>query len=713
MNDADLDLYLEDQLTRVRLMTQRWLRRRADRVVGQGERYGDDHVGRSELRRLLLIEDERGGQAWLDALGLPPRSAIEATLALQDEALAARLARWPAETPPPPLEVMRERFGLDKVAFDLLLVTLAPRISPDIARLYSVAWADFSIKQPDAHFLCGLVCPHHRVLNEAMAALSPDAPLRRSRLVVLHAQARWTPSTPRLFQAVAVPERVIDVALWRSDSPPATLAATLHREGEPLERLSFSDDVVETTQALLRRDKPRMTLVGEPGCGRLSLLRALARPPWRGVLEVSVVEGLDPEGDPVVWMAEVLREARLQGASLLLRLEGLDAHAAMPDPGQMRALRAMIAEAPLPVAFTVALRQSGARAWTMDAPEITLKTLPQAVQRALWERALYEHGQATEAVGALSGAMARRYQLTPGAIKRAVWRALDSASAQRPTLSVEALEAAVRTRIVHGLGDLARLLLTRRTLQDVVLPEDRRGQLDEILRYARHADQVYNRWGFADSGARGLSVLFSGPPGTGKTMVASILARELGRVLYQIDLSRVVDKYIGETEKNLARIFDEAEKAQAVLLFDEADSLFAGRTEVRSSNDRYANLEVNFLLQRLEEYSGVSILTTNAPQGIDEAFQRRIRFKIDFPKPDAELRAQLWQRHVPEHARDSAPIDWAVLGEAFELTGGHIRNAALRAAFQAADAGSGITEDMLFDAAYAEARELGLLVPHY
>ncbi|MEO1273049.1 MAG: ATP-binding protein, partial [Myxococcota bacterium] len=192
-----------------------------------------------------------------------------------------------------------------------------------------------------------------------------------------------------------------------------------------------------------------------------------------------------------------------------------------------------------------------------------------------------------------------------------------------------------------------------------------------------------------------------------------VIAHELGRFLYRIDLSQVVDKYIGETEKNLGRVFDEAERAQAILLFDEADSLFSKRTDVKSSNDRYANLEVNYLLQRLDDFTGVSILTTNHPQSIDDAFQRRIRFKVEFPMPDHDMRRNLWQRLLPPAAPVDDNIDWDLLAEDFEYSGGHIRNAILRASVRAAARGQGISEALLYDSAVDESRELGQLVRRY
>ena len=291
-----------------------------------------------------------------------------------------------------------------------------------------------------------------------------------------------------------------------------------------------------------------------------------------------------------------------------------------------------------------------------------------------------------------------------------------TARSVKPAQPIETLWAAARHQLNQRLGTVAEPITSSVRLQDVVLPDDLVEGMVEILDYARHQQTVFEQWGFGSriNYGRGLSVLFSGPPGTGKTLMAGILARELGRELFRIDLSRVVDKFIGETEKNLSRVFDEAERAQTVLLFDEADSLFAKRTAVSSSNDRYANLEVNYLLQRMEDFSGVSILTTNFESSLDEAFKRRLRFTIKFRMPDAEERVLIWQALIPAPARPrlAHDIDWPALALRFEMSGGYIKNAVIRAAINAARSGGTITMQHLVDAATRVYQEMGKVVAY-
>ena len=224
---------------------------------------------------------------------------------------------------------------------------------------------------------------------------------------------------------------------------------------------------------------------------------------------------------------------------------------------------------------------------------------------------------------------------------------------------------------------------------------------------------MYETWGFGARLARGrgITALFAGASGTGKTMAAEILARHLELDLYRIDLAGVVSKYIGETEKNLRKLFDAAERSGAILFFDEADALFGRRTSVSNSNDRYANLEVSYLLQRMETYrGGLAILTSNLKGSVDEGFQRRLRFVVDFPFPDAALRAEIWRRMLPVELPVEGTIDFLALATRFELAGGHIRNIVLRAAYLAAADSFALTQAHLLRAAEYEYRDHGMLI---
>ena len=265
---------------------------------------------------------------------------------------------------------------------------------------------------------------------------------------------------------------------------------------------------------------------------------------------------------------------------------------------------------------------------------------------------------------------------------------------------------ALRRAARGGLDTLARRIDAPTTLDDLVLPRAQTTQLREIVRHLQQRERVLHDWGFAQASSRGLGLcaLFAGESGTGKTLAAEAIANAAGLDLYAIDLASVVSKYIGETEKNLARLFDAAEASGAVLLFDEADALFGKRSEVKDSHDRYANIEVAYLLQRIESYRGLAVLTTNLKSALDRAFLRRIRFVVQFPFPDATARAAIWRHQWPEQAPVDE-LDLAALAR-LNLSGGNIRSVALNAAFRAADAGGRITQAVVLDAAHAELAKL-------
>jgi SpoVK/Ycf46/Vps4 family AAA+-type ATPase len=258
---------------------------------------------------------------------------------------------------------------------------------------------------------------------------------------------------------------------------------------------------------------------------------------------------------------------------------------------------------------------------------------------------------------------------------------------------------------------LARKIVPRYTWDDLVLPPDPVTILREIVDTVLRRPIVMDEWGIGRKLATGgVTVLFAGPPGTGKTMAAEVIARELGLDLYKIDLSGLVSKFIGETEKNLERIFNEAESSNAILFFDEADSIFGKRSEVKDAHDRYANIEVSYLLQRMEAYEGVTILATNLRANLDEAFTRRLQFAIDMPFPEAEDRLRIWRTLFPPELPHDEDLDFALLAKRFKLAGGNIRNVIVSAAYLAAGNGRRVTMEHLLHGTRRELQKMGRLV---
>nr|WP_237447759.1 ATP-binding protein [Nocardioides flavescens] len=272
------------------------------------------------------------------------------------------------------------------------------------------------------------------------------------------------------------------------------------------------------------------------------------------------------------------------------------------------------------------------------------------------------------------------------------------------------LDLAVRRLLAGPLGRLARRIRPRKTWDDLILSEPRTDQLRTIVARFRQAGRVYDEWGVTAASGRGVVALFSGPSGTGKSLAAEVVAHTLGLDLYRVDLSSVVSKYVGETEQNLEKLFAAASAGSSVLFFDEADSLFGKRSEVKDGRDRYANLEVSYLLQRLESYDGVVVLATNLPKNIDEAFLRRIHEVVPFSMPGVEERRAIWAHHLASGDIPTADIDLDRLAERFEIAGGLIRNAVVAGAFRAADEGRPLDMDHLLSALAGEYKKLGRIL---
>jgi SpoVK/Ycf46/Vps4 family AAA+-type ATPase len=370
--------------------------------------------------------------------------------------------------------------------------------------------------------------------------------------------------------------------------------------------------------------------------------------------------GVEMEQFLAVWA----REARLLPATLLLQWES-DTLA-----GTAKRLAERVA-GPLVVASREVVALSRA------SKHYEVNKAGPAGQRQMWEAAIgVAAGRMQEAIDLV----AEQYRLSAETIEELA----QDANQEEPDVAGHRLWAACRRVARPRLEALAERIVPEATWEDLVLPELQMGMLRQLASQSRHRMTVYEEWGFAARGRRGLglSALFSGPSGTGKTLAAEVIARELQLDLYRIDLSAVVSKYIGETEKNLRRVFDAAETGGALLLFDEADALFGKRAEVKDSHDRYANIEVGYLLQRMESFQGLAILTTNVKSALDKAFQRRLRFSIDFPFPDSGHRAEIWTRAFPEQA-PTAEVD-AVRLSSLNMAGGNIRNIAINAAFLAA-----------------------------
>jgi SpoVK/Ycf46/Vps4 family AAA+-type ATPase len=445
----------------------------------------------------------------------------------------------------------------------------------------------------------------------------------------------------------------------------------------------------------------RVVARGRLGSGRRTLLAAVAAAANRrlGMVDFQLLAA----SSRIDQLRSLLRECHLSG--MLPCIDGLPGARALEDVERDR-LAELLRSHPGPLAFRMPLETSP----PLDPGylAIDLPPLGDAARLRLWRRAIETHRLAVNDVEAL----AARFRVGPGVVEHVVNEVARTAPGDRGERDqTGAVVAALRQHVEVRLSSVAERIPRLPTWSSVILSEEVADRLRELVARARHRRIVFDEWGYdrqASSG-RGLTALFQGPPGTGKTLAAGLLARELGLELYRIDLSRIVSKWIGETEQNLATAFDAAEDGQAVILFDEADSLFARRTEVKTSVDRYANLEVNYLLSRLDSFGGIAILTTNLSGSIDRAFKRRLSMRLHFPFPDEEMRAKLWRVHLPPEAPIGDELDFSDLASRYRVSGGYIRNAALRAAFLAAADGSALTIEHFERAIRLEYIEVGKL----
>lgn len=433
-------------------------------------------------------------------------------------------------------------------------------------------------------------------------------------------------------------------------------------------------------------------LYGNRGSGRKSRILEFCRIQGRSLL---ILDGRILEEENQELLGAALRECRIYGAWLMIR--NLSGNWFIPSLHREKLFGWMGEEAG--VIFTVGeegLQLEGyPEAFSWLELELPLPDYAQSCR--LWKRAFDElpkekipGEESFEGKGfheLCPEEWANKFVFTPGQIKEAVSQSLRCARSEgRSAPKRTDLQRGCYHLLRGGMGKRAIRIPANYTWEELILPTLQKQKLRDACNQAACRKWVYENWGFDKKIAygKGISVVLAGPPGTGKTMAAQVMACELCLDLYRIELPAVVSKYIGETEKNLEEIFEQAKKSQVILLFDEADVLFSKRTEVRDSNDKYSNMEAAFLLQKMEEYEGITVLATNFLQNFDEAFKRRMKFIIDFPFPDIAQRLQIWKQVFPKETPIEEELDYEFLAQSFELSGSNIKNVALHAAFLAA-----------------------------
>ncbi len=701
-------MYLQAELARIDVKIRRQVR--LWQLAGQDpyDTFRGLYISDAEVESLMA---RPWGSNWGQHAVLPPEELQAFDLA---EAHAARQCQLIGEQfrsagKTPALFHLVSAFNLDSFELDAFLICLAPMLDLRYGRLYAYLQDDVTRKRPTVNLILDLLCEPtpQRLLN--LRYFSNQSTLIAYGLLerVSESGASLVP----LLEQVLIPDESVVAWLLGRYEPSASLSPYVTFS---YPQISQTDEVLtrpivsklSEIKHLIGSLQPIIAFYGQDVAGQLAAANLCAAWLKRPLLNVDLLRAIE-NGQPVDLVVQrALRDARLTNA--LPFFSGWDALMY----GERVLARTLLSKV---YAYSDSVILAGQNVWQSVSgerrrPLFWLEfSMPDYTQRsALWAHFLHPIVVAPATLETLSS----QFILNSEQICDAVASAKDMAAQEQRSLQPDDLVVAARMHSSPQLASLARKIEPHYSWADIVLPDDQLALLREIVNTVRGRALVLDKWGVGKKliPNSGVMVLFAGPPGTGKTMAAEVIAAELGLDLFKIDLSTVVSKYIGETEKNLERIFSEAQSSNAILFFDEADALFGKRSEVRDAHDRYANIEISYLLQRMELYDGVTILATNLRANLDEAFTRRLQFSVDFPFPEEEYRLRIWQTLFPPDVPRSPDVDLGLLARRFKLAGGNIRNIIVNAAYLAAVDGQVVTMQHLLHGARRELQKIGRLV---
>ncbi|MES2823565.1 MAG: ATP-binding protein [Pseudomonadota bacterium] len=605
-------------------------------------------------------------------------------------------------------------FGLSDVDLDIIVVGLAPEIDLRYERLYAYLQDDVSKRRPSIDLALNLLSTTGSAKLENRNRFAPDAPLTQHRLIEIYGEQQNR--APLLAKFFKLDEQIVRFLLL-DDSLDSRLAHFCNLlSPHPKRKSAPIAEEFKSSLNKLAEVKPntglRIYFEGNDNSGQDEAVALLASALELRVLQADMSKfGGTPtelnDVTPILVREAWLRSAVLHCKSLLNSDEINTADKYVPLWSALREIPANCVVQGEAAWQPSAQKPQGVMTFTFAFPDSTQR-------KQWWHSCLSEAGAVLNDEDLTT--LAHRFKLTFAQIEDATKVCINNSLATQESTATENsiqlnknLIAAARTQSGHELLTLADKIIPKATWDDLILNDDAKAQLTELCNRAIYRERVLQDWGFAKKLARGLgtAALFSGGSGTGKTMAAEVIANTLGLDLYRIDLARIVNKYVGETEKNLNRIFSAAENANAILFFDEADALFGKRSEVKDGHDHYANLQVSHLLQKMEDYDGLAILATNLSDNMDQAFTRRLAFSIHFPFPDEIYRLHMWQRALPDTTPRAEDLDLPLLAKELKLSGGNIKNIGLAAAFLAAAEGDVVTMRHLIRAAERECQKLG------
>jgi len=706
--DADASLlHLQAELARIDVLIHRQVR--LWQLAGQdpADAFRGQYVSDSEANLLL---SRPFGTNWGNLIALESdedQAYVDAYRQLAQRAQALRdRAHQEGETLR--LERLAAAFGLDQFEVDTLLICLAPTLDMRYERLYGYLQDDVTRKRPSVNLILDLLCPPGAERTARLAYFTGDSPLFRDRLLDRITETA-SGKLPTLGQPLVLDESIMAWLLGRYQphtqlDPHASLSWPQEDESD----LLLAGETAGYVLPLLSSSPPPVVaFYGLDQTSQAAAARLCAASLGRSLLRVDL-GGVIARGQHARQaLLLALRDARLTGA--IPYLAGWDA--CLTDAGSGELSPAILQEV---CRYPDIVITSGQATWRprgidRERPVLWFEfPVPAYNQRTvLWEHFLGQPVLDAPDLELLAG----QFALTSGQIRDAVSSARDASTQHQRSLESQDLFGAARAHSNPNLSSLARKIDPRYTWDDIVLPEDSLTLLHEVVNTVRERPLVLEEWGVGKKlvSSTGVTVLFAGPPGTGKTMAAEVISNELKLDLFKIDLSTVVSKYIGETEKNLERIFAEAQSSNAILFFDEADALFGKRSEVKDAHDRYANIEISYLLQRMEMYDGVTILATNLRANLDEAFTRRLQFSVNFPFPREPYRLRIWETLFPPQVPLDPEVDFGELAKRFRLAGGNIRNIIVNAAYLAAADGGQVTMKHLSHSTRRELQKMGRL----
>ena len=664
---------------------------------------GDDQVDR-------LLGQPIGSRLWQQPNGHSPHAEPVSEETRWQDGLDQAHLQWQAvqengraDGLPMPLDLLVRRFSLSPLETEILLLALLPELDLRYEPLLAYLQDDVTRKRPSVNLLLDLLATSPAEKLALRELFAPDGRLRRTQLIACQPPS-GQPEAPLLAQFVSPAASVVAFLLGQETLDPALAnSATLHVGVA----LTSPPGILEARLSQLQRaatSSPIFAFEGPYGAGKRATAAHLAAKAGQPLLTLSLPHLAGSEVGLLPGIAAAVRDGRLHAAALYLT--GWDS--VLPQEHPPEALWQMLLAYP----HTVII--AGTNGWQprrhlhqRPIHVVSFSAIDYQSRLKIWQQHL-----APQKCSINLPQLANLFHFTPGQIEDVVATARNLAGWRQDEVLEADLYTAARLHSNQRLNQLAVKISPRYTWDDIVLPADTLAQLHELVQRVRQQPTVYQEWGFGPRLAtgKGVAALFAGESGTGKTMAADVVAGELGLELYKIDLSALVSKYIGETEKNLERVFSEAATSNAILFFDEADALFGKRSEVRDSHDRYANMEVSYLLQRLETYAGVVILASNLQANMDDAFTRRLHFIIEFPLPQTAERERIWRVHFPADTPVAAEVDLALLARRFAVAGGHIRNMIVRAAFLAAAENGPVRMRHLLHAARREYQKLGRLL---